>query len=306
MSTKLQKDEVIERCRKALGAGYDYSLVEYKGNSVPVRIRCLSCGKVFFQRPTHLFDGYGCRTCKNRRSFLDKAIKVHNSRYDYSSVEYKDIWTKVKIICPVHGEFWQVPEDHVKGCGCPKCGNIRMRSMKMKPAEVFLAEARKTHGSRFDYSLARYTGCFSRVKIICPRHGVFRQTPHDHLAGRGCPACSRSLGERTIELWLEDKGYARKKDYFSEHKFSDLYDKSEKDLLRYDFYIPSKNLLVEYNGEQHYKETAWFQDTRKAFLLRKHHDWLKRKYARDHGIRLLVIPFTEFSSIDKILVEALG
>lgn len=54
--------------------------------------------------------------------FLDKAYAVHGDKYDYSKVEYINASTKICIICPEHGEFWQTPMAHLRGHGCPKCG----------------------------------------------------------------------------------------------------------------------------------------------------------------------------------------
>lgn len=75
--------------------------------------------------------------------------------------------------------------------------------------------------------------------------------------------------------------------------------------LPFDFYIPSKNLLIEYNGGQHYKPVNHFGGY-DSFLLRKHHDWLKRKYARDNNIKLLTIPYWDFKIIDELLEESLA
>ena len=56
-----------------------------------------------------------------KQEFINKASKIHNNKYDYSNIEYKNISTKIKIICPIHGEFEQSPSKHLIGQGCPKC-----------------------------------------------------------------------------------------------------------------------------------------------------------------------------------------
>ena len=61
--------------------------------------------------------------------FVKKAIEVHGDKYDYSKVKYVDTKTKICIICPKHGEFWQTPHSHLSGQGCPKCG---IESMQKK------------------------------------------------------------------------------------------------------------------------------------------------------------------------------
>jgi len=112
--------------------------------------------------------------------------KVHNNKYDYSKVEYVNSNTKVCIICPIHGEFWQTPNKHLMGRGCPYCArNIR------KTTEQCIEDFKKIHGDKYDYSLMQYKANNQKVKIICPIHGEFEQTPSAHLLGCGCPKCGK-------------------------------------------------------------------------------------------------------------------
>lgn len=53
--------------------------------------------------------------------FIRRAKLVHGDKYDYEKVMYVNMHTDVCIICPVHGEFWQQAQAHVKGCGCSSC-----------------------------------------------------------------------------------------------------------------------------------------------------------------------------------------
>ena len=153
-----------------------------------------------------------------------------------------------------------------------------------KTTEQFIEEAKQVHGDKYDYSLVNYINNYTKVKIKCNNcRLIFKQKPNDHLNGSGCPKCAISKGENKIKNILKENDV-----FFEEQKtFPDLKDKRK---LSYDFYIPSKNLLIEYNGEQHYKSIKHFGG-RKRFLLQKHHDWLKRKYDKKNGITLLVIPF---------------
>lgn len=65
-------------------------------------------------------------------NFNERAKKVHGNLYDYSNVNYKNARTKVCIICPKHGEFWQLPSNHVSGKGCLKCSYIERIEIKRK------------------------------------------------------------------------------------------------------------------------------------------------------------------------------
>ena len=128
---------------------------------------------------------------KTREEFIQDATEKHEGKYDYSKVEYVNNHTKVCIICPKHGEFWQTPSAHIQGKGCSKC------SGKYVPTtEEWIASARKVHGNKYDYSKVNYVNNKTNVCIICPEHGEFWQRPHDHLNGRGCRTCE--IEKRTL------------------------------------------------------------------------------------------------------------
>lgn len=115
--------------------------------------------------------------------FIKKAENIHGNKYDYSKSIYEKSRIKIEIICRIHGSFYQTPNDHLMGCGCPMC------SGKKKTTETFIEAAKKIHNNRFDYSKTIYTKGLDKVIIICPEHGEFLQTPKDHLTGRGCLKC---------------------------------------------------------------------------------------------------------------------
>lgn len=116
--------------------------------------------------------------------YIRKFQEVHGDRYDYTNIEYSRAVDKVEIICKEHGSFFQTPNDHLKGKGCPKCqGNNR------KTTKECLLEFLQVHGTTYDYSNVQYISAFSKVEIICRDHGSFCQTPDNHLKGKGCPKC---------------------------------------------------------------------------------------------------------------------
>ena len=118
--------------------------------------------------------------------FISKAKKIHGSKYDYSQSKYVNIKTKVKIICPIHGVFEQLPNNHIlKAQRCPACtGN------KKKTTSSFIVEANKIHKNKYDYSLVKYKNNQTKIIIKCPKHGEFERTPSSHLMGRGCYHCA--------------------------------------------------------------------------------------------------------------------
>ena len=108
-----------------------------------------------------------------------------------------DSKTKVKILCPDHGEFEQLPSHHIKGQTCPKCA-VNSRASKHKyDTKTFIEKAKETHGDKYDYSEVDYTSSKAKVKIICPKHGEFEQSPAKHLNNQGCYKCGKhSVSEK--------------------------------------------------------------------------------------------------------------
>lgn len=143
--------------------------------------------------------GQGCPTCsldstkKSRQysteDFILKATKVHGDKYLYDKVEYVESKTKVKIICKEHGVFYQIPASHLIGKGCGKCANEYSGKKRSKTKETFVEDAFSVHGGKYSYEIVQYTNSKEKVEIICPVHGVFKQSPNLHLRGNGCPSC---------------------------------------------------------------------------------------------------------------------
>lgn len=132
--------------------------------------------------------------------FIKKAYDVHGDRYDYSKVEYVNKRTKVCIICPEHGEFWQTPQKHLYDKqNCPLCskenaqkGNIKKNKLAK---QTFVQKANIVHNNGYDYSVIEYINCYTPITIIHKKCGNrFRQTPSNHLHGCGCPICGIKEG----------------------------------------------------------------------------------------------------------------
>ncbi len=199
MSRKLTTTEFIERSNIAHSNKYDYSLVQYVKNSTKVKIICPIHGE-FEQTPASHLKGVGCYNCHGTvplttNTFIAKANAKHNNKYDYSKVEYKTNRTKVLIICPLHGEFEQQPNNHLSGQGCPICGQIKRAITQRSSSAHFIERSKSIHKSKYDYSCVDYQGDLQKVTIICPIHGKFEQSPGDHLVGKGCRECGKhSLG----------------------------------------------------------------------------------------------------------------
>lgn len=115
------------------------------------------------------------------------ANKTHNGYYSYPRFVYTKMKDKSCITCPIHGDFWQMPAEHVRGQGCPLCApNFKLTE------ELFKQKSNTVHKDRYDYSKVVYINNCTKVRILCPDHGEFWQTPNNHMSGKGCPKCGRA------------------------------------------------------------------------------------------------------------------
>ena len=148
---------------------------------------------------------------KTTENFIEDAIKVHGNKYDYSLVEYINTRTKVKIICKKHGVFEQSPYVHLTGSGCKKCISRKYT------LNEFLEKCNKIHNNKYDYSLVDYKFNNTKVKIICPIHGVFEQNPNHHLNGHSCKRCNcknfNTKNNWTNEIFIEKSNIVHNNKY---------------------------------------------------------------------------------------------
>ena len=223
--SKKSREKIIAGFEEIHGERYDYSLVNFVNTDIKVKIICKTHG-VFEQSSYNHFKGQGCPDCSgvpryNKEKIIAKFREVHGDRYDYTLVDYKKSHSKLKIICKTHGVFEQTPSSHLSGRNCPKCRPFR----PLQDVELILTKFREAHGDKYDYSSISYSGIDKKVKIICPDHGVFEQTPYAHIQGSGCRTCSgvpRYNHESVIKKFREIHG--NKYDY-SEMLFNGTRDK---------------------------------------------------------------------------------
>lgn len=152
-----------------------------------------------------------------REEIIERFNKVHNNRYDYSELVYTKRNSKVNVICPKHGVFSVAVQNHEEGAGCPSCRKISMR----KTTEQFIADANRVHNNFYNYSESVYEGACSKVKIICPTHGLFEQVANSHTGGKGCPKCAHDATSLRCRGTLEH--FIRK----SKEQHGDTYDYSK-------------------------------------------------------------------------------
>ena len=294
--------EFIRQAKEVHGDKYDYSKVEYKGNKENVCIICPKHGE-FWQTPYYHIKGGDCPVCSGRQRvteqiFLKRARKIHKDKYDYSQMNYVDAQTFIRIICPVHGEFWQKPKGHLLGYGCAKCGGSERLTK-----DEFIEKAQIIHKSKYDYSKVEYINYSTKVCIICPEHGEFWQTPNNHLYGAGCPSCPQSQLEGDMRRFLlahniqfeQEKGFRWLR--FNKKMFLD-------------FYLPEYKVAIECHGLQHFKPIDVFGGD-EFFKLTQKRDIEKKRLCEEHGIQILYFsnaridyPYPVFESY-RLLLDAI-
>ena len=198
---KLTTEEFIAKAKTVHGDKYDYSKSLDLRSNQKVIITCPYHGD-FEQTPSNHMYGFGCNSCARevvesaRRitfdDFVCRAISVHGERYSYKQETYKNTTSKMVIVCSKHGDFMQSPKKHLMGRGCPVCGGTSKST-----TNEFVKRAIAVHGDRYDYSLTHYTSANKKVTILCRKHGVFMQTPANHLYGKGCSGCADHGFKRT-------------------------------------------------------------------------------------------------------------
>jgi hypothetical protein len=117
-----------------------------------------------------------------------KANKIHNNRYTYFKCVYKNSKEKICITCQIHGDFWQISADHLKGRGCSKCAHDKIAKIQSMTMKEFFEKSRVIHNNYYTYFKCVYKKSTEKVCITCPVHGDFWQTPNGHLRG-GCFKC---------------------------------------------------------------------------------------------------------------------
>lgn len=262
----------------------------YKGARKHIKVKCIKCGYIWETIAGGLLGRHSCPKCaiennkqkvkeKYSKLFVEKAKQIHNNFYDYSKANYINAKTKVVIICPIHGEFEQTPDAHLKGQRCPKCAGKMVSN-----TQEFIEQARKIHGNEYNYSKVNYTKSNKKVCIICPKHGEFWQTPNHHLDGMGCPNCKRSQGETLITTFLNNHNIY----FISQYKIPINKEINSSGFANVDFYVPLYNTIIEFNGIQHFIPIERFGGEI-AFQKQIKRDSEVKQYCINTNTKLLII-----------------
>lgn len=305
-SKRLSQDVVIERMVAVHGDFYDYSKFVYVDMHTKGVIICHIHGD-FLQSAHEHISGQKCPICSGKQKwteemFLGMAHKKFGNKFIYHH-NFVDSNTITKITCPIHGDFYTSPRNHLRSSfGCPKCAYDHLAKKQTYSFDLFIQKAKNKWGDTYDYSMineSNYINTKNKVPIICHKHGLFWQNPNNHLYGQGCPHCKRSLGEDKVALFLD----THKIKYETQCIFNNNNILCKNNYFRVDFYLPENNTIIEYNGQQHYKEVLVFSE--RTLEQQKERDSALRQYCKESNINLIEIPYWDYDNIDGILKNKL-
>jgi hypothetical protein len=296
-------EQFKERAYAVHGDLYGYEKVVYRNNRTHVIIECKVPGHGEFpQVPYSHLKGHGCPICANTvrkprvirpttEEFIAEASEIHNGWYTYAETVYQDHDLHVTIGCPKHGPFKQTPRQHLAGSGCRRCAAHARNDTQRSTVEEFIEKARLVHGEAYDYSEVIYRHRAADVSIRCPQHGVFYKRPYAHWEGQGCPHCpkgSRSQGENKVAAWLDSLAVSYKEQW--------PYPLLSRSGLRADFLLNSLDVIIEYDGKQHFKPERFTGQRTEAEALQvlhdlQHRDALKNAWAAQNGYTMIRIHY---------------
>ncbi len=269
---------------------------EYTGASNKIKVMCNKCQYTWETRAVDLLRGHGCPECSGNRHYThDEFVGIVASRVPTVEVvgTYKNTLTKIKKRCKICGYEWSsLAGNLLHGEGCPKCAYKLSRT-----TEEFIKEVSDINPDVV--ILGEYLGRTRSVPTRCNKCGyVWEPTADRLLSGYGCPHCKTSNGEKRIIRYLK----AANIEYVPQYKFDDCRNVIP---LPFDFMIPSFNMLIEYDGEQHYRPVTFggISESRAQEIYERTVlcDRIKDTYCKNHKIMLLRIPYTEYDNIESIL-----
>jgi hypothetical protein len=195
------------------------------GNGCMMSMVLFPASRDLAKKPAQLADK------KSMTDFIGRAQEVHAGKgYDYSKAVYVNSATKLKIICPTHGEFQSIPNNHLRGAGCRLCGVDFRADNRRGGIEKFIEAANALHKNRgYTYSKAIYLNSKTKLIITCSKHGDFEQSPEFHLKSIGCQKCANISRSKNLKSNLDeflsrarlihkDKGYDYSKAAYTEAK----------------------------------------------------------------------------------------
>lgn len=283
---------------------------------------CDRCGKEYtlsnycVSKYRDVYEGIDlCTSCKRKLEaetrkpmrakeafdFLDKYCKEKGYTLLTKEEDYSGNQMNIDFICPIHGKQKAKLVSLKQGCGCVKCGYERVSKMKMHSTK-YIKEMIESVNGNILLNPEDYIGTDAKnLKILCGccKKNIFT-TSFSYYFGGGinkCEDCSNkiTIGEKRMYDFFEDNNIC----YEPQKKFNDLKDRG---CLAFDAYLPNLKICCEFDGTQHFKPV--FGDEK--FEYTKMHDKMKDDYCKQHGIKMIRIPYWETQNMETILKRELN
>ena len=277
---------------------------KYINSKIPVKHYCETHDVFWNISPNNALQGNGCSLCKKER--ISNALKKSEEEYIWElaiknpTIKLRSKYTGTDILtehyCEVHQIVFNTTPSHaLQGYGCPQCHIDKLPQCQPKAEEQYISELVMLHPNII--LTGKYTNSTTPTPHKCLIHQFkWNPTPSNLLAGKGCPKCNESQGEKQITLWLKQHNINN----IPQKKFIGCYDIHA---LPFDFYLPELNVCIEYQGEQHYRPVNFGgisdEEAHSNFLKTQRHDAIKKNYCTSNGIQLICIPYWE--DIDEYL-----
>ena len=290
----LYKGRDTERGKKAyigfceLLENENYKLIEnYINNNSKVELEC-NKGHRYFVAPRNFKSGSRCPICcgnNSETSKLDFIKQVESEGYKVIG-KYKNVMTKIELECNKSHRYFVKPHNFKNGRRCPVCDSCSKETAKLEFINQVENEGYKL--------IENYVNSKTKIELECDKHHRYFVTPNSFKNGNRCPHCSiNSHGEVLTKKILDE--YSCK--YESQKKFDGLIGLGGGQ-LSYDFFVDNY-LLIEIQGEQHYKPKELFGGEEK-FKQQQEHDKRKREFAKENGYESLEIPYFGIGDLDKL------
>ena len=320
--------DFIEKAKKKHENIYDYSKSEYINAKTKVCIICNKCEKEFMMVPNHhLSRGDGCKICGRKRAaakntkpndqFIEDAQKKHIDEFGkplftYQNVIYINSKTKVLITCKKHGDFEQIPSNHLYGFGCIKCRNDNGGNSQRLTKEEFIEKSQKKHIDEFGNPLYKYTNVeyknsHTDVCISCNIHGDFKQRPNNHLNGQHCPNCAMTNYSTKQIQWLEyiSKLY----NLHIQHAMNDSEYTISTTNLKADGYCKETNTIYEFHGDFWHGNPKLYNSehinpvNKKTFGELYQHTIARESQIKELGYNLIVLWEYDWNNVLKLIIR---
>lgn len=294
MSRKRTHEEFLQEM-KIINPNIEFLSV-YTGAHNRIKCKCKIDGYIWNPEANSLLKGYGCSRCAKHESYSPEQFKsmVYNINPNIQLLsEYSGNQVPIKCRCNIDDYEWDTYPTHLlSGIGCAKCAGVITKTTQQFIRELFDINP-------YIEVIGEYTGNKNGIKCKCLIDGhIWDPSPNALLRGKGCPICNSSKGEKRVAKYLELNNI----NFKSQYSFDGC--KNINNLL-FDFYLPTYNIAIEYDGEYHSKiikyKSESIETAKKRFLRQQNNDNIKNRYCDEHNIRLIRIPYTDFNEIENIL-----